>query len=105
MICGKAVKQPFPLTNSEFHLSHLMNGNNLSVDNNFVMEWTFLPTVCPEYLVSPERVINSNRSLLAQEEGEHLREGLTASEDLRSDDPSEADKQGQVLWLKQKPAW
>lgn len=66
MICGKAVKQPFPLTNTEFHPSHLMNGNNLPVDNNFVMERAFLLTMGREYLVLPERVINSNRSPLAQ---------------------------------------
>lgn len=68
LICGEAVKQPFPLTNGEFHRSHVMNGNNLPVDNNFVMEWTFLLTMCLEYLVSSERVINSNRSPLTRGE-------------------------------------
>ncbi len=97
MICGKAVKQPFPLTNSEFHLSHLMNGNNLLVDNNFVMKWTFLLTMCLDYLVSPERVINSNRSLLAQ--GGAPLESLIVSEGSRCDDPSGAEKKGQGLWL------
>lgn len=62
LICSKAVEHPFPLTNSEFHLLHVMNGNNLPVDNNFVMEWTSFLTACPEYLVLLERVINSNRS-------------------------------------------
>lgn len=40
LICGKAVTQPFPLTNSELHLSHVINGNSRPVDNNFVMDWT-----------------------------------------------------------------
>lgn len=74
-----------------------MNGNNLPVDNNFVMEWTFLLTMCLDYLVSPERVINSNRRLLAQ--GGAPLEGITASEGSRSDDPSGAEKKGQGLWL------
>lgn len=51
LICGKAVKQPFPLTNSEFHLSRLTNGNNLPADNNSVMEWTSLLTMWPKYSV------------------------------------------------------
>ena len=32
------MEQAFPLANSELHLSRVMNGNNLPVDNNFVME-------------------------------------------------------------------
>lgn len=63
-----------------------MNGNNLPVDNNFVMEWTFLLTMCLEYLVSHERDINSNRSPLAQGGRAHS-EGLIASQGLKSDDP------------------
>lgn len=72
-----------------------MNGNNLLQDNNFVMEWTFLLTMCPTVFGPSWKGLSILIEIYCHSGGWAPLEALKALQGLKPDGPSGAQNKSQ----------